>query len=169
MLFHLNEDDIRLVLINAQRKWQLDNIEATHRVKWEVTEIRDGRSKSGYYKGYFCGSTYELVYTIYNIDHNIHFKRNKKGFQYEYNGKTHNYYPDYITAEGYVEIKGYWTDLVDIKLAAVNEPIKILYEKDLQYAFDYVSKTYLNGRKSNYQSLYDKTHTAILAVEGEDC
>lgn len=116
---------------------------------------RGGRSKSGYYKGYFCGSTYELIYTIYNIDHNIHFERNKKGFPYEYNGKTHNYYPDYITADGYVEIKGYWTDLVDIKLAAVKEPIKILYKKDLQYAFDYVSKTYLNGKKSNYQSLYD--------------
>lgn len=116
---------------------------------------KGGRSKSGYYKGHFCGSTYELVYTIYNLDHNIPFERNTKGFPYKYGNKTHNYYPDYITPNGYVEIKGYWTDKVDMKLAAVKEPIQILYEKDLQYAFDYVSKTYLNGRKSHFEELYD--------------
>ena len=116
---------------------------------------KGGRSKSGYYKGHFCGSTYELVYTIYNIDHNIPFERNKKGFPYEYNGMIRNYYPDYITPNGYVEIKGYWTKLVDIKANALSEPIQILYEKDLQYAFDYVSKTYMNGKKSEWQVLYD--------------
>ena len=111
---------------------------------------KGGRSKSGYYKGHFCGSTYELVYTIYNLDHNIPFERNKKGFPYVYENKTHHYYPDYITPDGYVEIKGYWTDKVDVKLAAVKEPIQILYKKDLQYAFDYVSKTYMNGKKSEW-------------------
>lgn len=117
---------------------------------------KGGRSKSGYYKGHFCGSTYELAYTIYNLDHNIPFERNTKGFPYEHNGKVHNYYPDYITPDGYVEIKGYWSERVDVKLAAVKEPIQILYEKDLQYAFDYVSKTYLNGRKTHLEELYDE-------------
>lgn len=109
----------------------------------------------GYYKGHYCGSTYELVYTIYNLDHNIPFERNKKGFLYVYEGKSHTYYPDYITPDGYVEIKGMWTDKVDVKLAAVKDPIKILYKKDLKYAFDYVSQKYLNGKKSGWQSLYD--------------
>lgn len=112
-------------------------------------------SKCGYYKGIYCGSTYELVYTIYNLDHNIPFERNKKGFPYEYKGKTHHYYPDYITPDGYVEIKGMWTDKVDAKIAAVDEPIKILYKKDLKYAFDYVSEIYLNGKKTGFQVLYD--------------
>lgn len=116
---------------------------------------KGGRSKSGYYKGHFCGSTYELAYTIYNLDHDIPFERNTKGFPYEYKGKIHNYYPDYITPNGYVEIKGYWSELVDLKLSSVKEPIQILYEKDLQYAFDYVSKTYLNGRKTHFEELYD--------------
>lgn len=118
---------------------------------------KGGRSKSGYYKGHFCGSTYELVYTIYNLDHDIPFERNTKGFPYEYKGKIYNYYPDYITPDGYVEIKGYWSELVDVKANAVSklESIKILYEKDLQYAFEYVSKTYLNGKKSGWQVLYD--------------
>ena len=112
-------------------------------------------SKCGYYKGIYCGSTYELVYTIYNLDHNIPFERNKKGFPYEYNGKIHHYYPDYITPDGYVEIKGYWTDKVDVKLASVDKSIVILYKKDLKYAFDYVSKTYMNGKKTGWQVLYD--------------
>ena len=112
-------------------------------------------SKCGYYKGIYCGSTYELVYTIYNLDHNIPFERNKKGFPYEYDGRVHTYYPDYITSDGYIEIKGRWTDKVDAKLAAVDEPIKILYKKDLKYAFDYVSKTYMNGKKTGWQVLYD--------------
>ena len=112
-------------------------------------------SKCGYYKGIYCGSTYELVYTIYNLDHNIPFERNKKGFPYKYKGRKHTYYPDYITPDGYVEIKGMWTDKVDAKLAAVDQPIKILYKKDLKYAFDYVSDTYLGGKKSGWQSLYD--------------
>ena len=112
-------------------------------------------SKCGYYKGIYCGSTYELAYTIYNLDHNIPFERNKKGFPYKYKGRKHTYYPDYITPDGYIEIKGMWTDKVDAKLAAVDEPIKILYKKDLKYAFDYVSNTYLGGKKSGWQSLYD--------------
>ena len=40
-------------------------------------------------------------------------------------------------------------------MSSVKEPIQILYEKDLQYAFDYVSKTYLNGRKTHFEELYD--------------
>lgn len=116
---------------------------------------KGGRSKTGYYKGIYCGSTYELIYTIYNLDHDIFFERNKKGFPYEYKGKTYNYYPDYYTKDGYVEIKGYWTELVDIKAAAVKEPIQILYKEHLKYAFDYVSKTYMNGKKSGWEVLYD--------------
>jgi len=34
-----------------------------------------GRSKSGYYKEIYCGSTYELCWVIYNLDHNISFSR----------------------------------------------------------------------------------------------
>lgn len=42
-----------------------------------------GRSKSGYYKGFFCGSTYELVYYIYCKDHNINIDRNEETFLYQ--------------------------------------------------------------------------------------
>ena len=110
-----------------------------------------GRGKKGRYKGYFCDSTYELVYIIYNIDHDIPFKRCERFYTYEIEGKTHKYYPDFELADGsLVEIKGYHTKSVDIKLESVNDrPISILFEKDLKYAFDWVKEHY------SYKYLYD--------------
>lgn len=114
-----------------------------------------GRGKKGLYKGYYCDSTYELVYVIYNIDHQIKFDRCKLSYQYTYKGQVHNYHPDFILEDGsLVEIKGYMTDLVDIKLSSVKDrPIKILLENDLKYAFDYVKENYSYNKLTD---LYDK-------------
>jgi hypothetical protein len=35
-----------------------------------------GRGKKGWYKGFFCDSSYELAYLIYCLDHQINIKRN---------------------------------------------------------------------------------------------
>ena len=64
-----------------------------------------GRSKSGWYKGIFCGSSYELAYVIYLIDNKIEFKRNNQGFDYIFNGVSKKYYPDFIVNDEYIEIK----------------------------------------------------------------
>lgn len=105
---------------------------------------KSGRGKKGWYKGYFCDSTYELVFIIYNLDHNIEFKRCELEYTYTYNGEIHKYYPDFELGDGsLVETKGYHTQLVDIKLSAVTDrQITILYEKDLKYAFDWVKDHY---------------------------
>lgn len=112
---------------------------------------KSGRGKKGWYKGYFCDSTYELVYVIYNIDHSIPFKRCDRFYTYEVDGKIHKYYPDFeLNDNSLIEIKGYHTPLVDIKLQSVTDrPIKVLFEKDLKYAFDWVKENY------NYKYLYD--------------
>lgn len=114
-----------------------------------------GRGKKGWYKNYFCDSTYELVYVIYNIDHNIKFERCNLIYPYTYNCEEHLYYPDFILQDGsLVEIKGYHTDRVDAKLRAVTDRnIIVLYEKDLKYAFDYVKETY---KYNKLVDLYDK-------------
>jgi len=117
-----------------------------------------GRSKSGYYKGFFCGSTYELVYYIYCKDHGINIERNEKRFEYEHDGEKHTYLPDFRTDEGLVEIKGYHTSLVNVKMSVVDEPIKILYAKDIEYMMDYLDVTYNvhhKGKHNNYHTLYD--------------
>lgn len=110
-----------------------------------------GTGKHGWYKGYFCDSTYELVFIIYNIDHGISFKRNKDYYNYTYKGKQLKYYPDFLMCDGsFIEIKGYHTDQVDAKIAAVTDrAIKVLYHDDLQYAFDWVKQNY------DYKSLED--------------
>lgn len=103
-----------------------------------------GRGKKGRYKGFFCDSTYELVYIIYNLDNDIEFKRCDRVYTYEYEGILHYYHPDFELGDGsLVEIKGYHTPLVDAKIASVTDrPIKILYEDDLDYAFNWVREKY---------------------------
>lgn len=113
-----------------------------------------GRGKKGRYKGFFCDSTYELAYIIYNLDNNIEFKRCDRIYPYEQEGILHYYHPDFELSDGsLVEIKGYHTDLVDLKLSAVTDrPIKVLYEKDLQYAFNWVRDNY---QYDNITDLYE--------------
>lgn len=113
-----------------------------------------GRSKSGYYNGIYCGSTYELCWVIYNIDHAIPFARfNKK---LTLNGIS--YFPDFILSDGktIIETKGYeLQESVDKKTEVAEYfgyTVIVLRKVDLKYAFDYVKLTY---NTSNYQSLYD--------------
>lgn len=112
---------------------------------------KSGRGKKGWYKGYFCDSTYELVYVIYNIDHDIKFKRCHKYYEYFYLGEKHKYYPDFELENGtLVEIKGYKNGQTSAKLKSVNDVnIMLLTRDELVYAFDYVKNSY------KYESLED--------------
>ena len=117
---------------------------------------RGNRSKKGYYKGIYCGSSYELAYVIYNLDHNIPFSKCERYYEYEYKGKKHLYFPDFELIDGtIIEIKGYHTELVDVKAAAVHDrPIKILYKKDLAEHLNYVFSTY-NVTELTLYTLFD--------------
>ena len=100
-----------------------------------------GRGKKGWYNGIFCDSSWELVYVIYCLDHNIQIVRNTDCLLYEYNGQTRKYIPDFIVDDMYVEIKGYITEQWLAKLE-YNKNVKVLYEKDLQPVFEYVINKY---------------------------
>lgn len=117
---------------------------------------KTGRGIKGTYKGFWCASTYELAYVIYCLDHNIQIERNTKGFPYEFKGRKHLYYPDFIVNNEYVEIKGFWKEEVDIKASAVDKPIKILYFKDMDYIFSYIKEKYNKVVDKNIQELYEK-------------
>ncbi|MEA1911840.1 MAG: hypothetical protein U9N32_09240, partial [Spirochaetota bacterium] len=106
---------------------------------------RAGRGKKGWYKGYFCDSTYELAYVIYNIDNNVEFERSKIVIPYSYKNKKHNYHPDFENSSTLIEVKGYHTEQVDAKIKATKEAgynLQMLYKDDLKYAFDYVKDNY---------------------------
>lgn len=123
-----------------------------------IFSTKSNRYKKGYYKGFWCDSSYELAYVIYCLDHNIKIERNKKGFPYRYKCgniyKIRKYYPDFRVNGKLVEIKGRKTELVSIKAQAVTEPLDILYKEDLKKVFDYVEKNY-NKKQNKFYELYD--------------
>jgi hypothetical protein len=103
-----------------------------------------GTSKKGWYKGIFCGSSWELAWVIYHLDNNIPFKRNNEGFPYVYCNKPRKYYPDFylINDNTYIEIKNYCNAEVDAKTKQFPYKLDVLYELDLKYIFDYVHGKY---------------------------
>lgn len=124
-------------------------------------ERGQGRSKSGYWKGFFCNSTYELIYYIYMTEHGYKVERNNKAYEYEWNGNKRRYYPDFLVDGKLVEIKGYYTEQVDAKIKAVTDlPIDILYYKDLEHMMQYVDSKYSTvhyPKYNNYFELYDNS------------
>ena len=109
-----------------------------------------GRGKKGWYKGFFCDSSWELAYVIYCLDHGIKIERNTEKRKYEWNGKIKNYIPDFIVDNKLVEIKGFKTPEWIAKLHA-NPDITVLYESNLQPIINYVIDKY--GK--DYIKLYE--------------
>lgn len=111
-----------------------------------------GHSKSGYYKGIYCGSTYELVYVIYRLDHNLSVKR----FTGILKSKDLTYIPDFIEEDNVIiEIKGYHTDLVDAKKKLAEDlgyKVYIKYKDDLKKEFEWVKNNYIYN---SLEELYD--------------
>lgn len=119
------------------------------------------RSRYGYYNGIYCASTYELVYLIYSLEHNIPIERNTDYFEYELNGEVKRYLPDFKIGNKYIEIKNYNREDVEAKtsaLRAIGKDIEVLYYNELEHMMCYIDKKYgtFHKRKdNNYQTLYD--------------
>lgn len=123
-----------------------------------------GRGKQGWYKGIHCDSSWELAYLVYHLDHNLYIERCKEKRQYVWNNKQHTYYPDFITNDGIIEIKGYSTDQWKSK-EEQNPDVIVLYKDDMKLYLDYVINTY----GTDFIKLYDgynpkldlKNHTYV--------
>jgi len=109
-----------------------------------------GRGKKGWYKGFFCDSSWELAYIIYCLDKNLDIRRNTEKRKYEYNGVVKNYIPDFIVNGVITEIKGYKTAQWLAKLSA-NPDVSVLYKTDLQPIFAYVKAKY----GADYINMYE--------------
>lgn len=116
---------------------------------------KSGRGKQGWYKGYFCNSSWELAWVIYNLENNISFIRNKDGFKYIFENKEYKFYPDfYLPNENkYIEIKGYKSSKYDSKVSQFPYKIDTLYKKDMDKYIDYTIKKY--GKK--FINLYENS------------
>ena len=115
--------------------------------------IGSGRGKSGWYKGFFCDSSWELAYVIYNLDHNIKIERNTNKFSYIYEGTEKYYIPDFIIDDEYYEIKGYKSKQWEAKQDQFPHILNVLYKEDLKYIFDYIKKKY--NISNHIEQLYD--------------
>lgn len=122
---------------DCRNKWMVLNVYA----KAGGCHENSGRSHSGWYKSIYCSSTWELAFLIYHLDHNLPIKRCTFYRTYEYDGATHKYYPDFITNEGIVEIKGFRTKQWEAKQLA-NPDVITLYKEDMQKYIDYVKSKY---------------------------
>lgn len=102
--------------------------------------------KKGWYKGYWCDSSWELAFVMYNIDHNIQFIRNEKGFSY-YNDrlkKERKFYPDFIINNEYIEIKGWRNDDTISKQRDFpkDQKLKVYFKEDMELYLKYAIEKY---------------------------
>lgn len=113
-----------------------------------------GRSKFGYYKGIYCGSTYELAWVIYRLDHGLSVKRFDGHLICKLTGQK--YVPDFIDGNLIIEIKGYEPqDKVEVKTKIAESygyEVVVLRKDDLKKEFEWVKNNY---KVSKLHSLYD--------------
>lgn len=127
-----------------------------------------GRGKHGWYKDYWCDSSWELAWVIYNLEHNIKFERNTKGFEYQFNNQTFKYFPDFKLEDGtYIEIKGYADNKTNEKLSQFKEKLIILYYQDMKPYIEYVVNKYGKDFISLYKD-YNKPNKEIRCIECQE-
>ena len=118
--------------------------------------LNSGWSKTGYYKGIYCGSTYELCWVIHALDHGVPFKR----FEGVLKKDSLTYIPDFLLDDGItiIELKGY--DVREnvnkkTKLAeSLGYKVNVLREPELQPMFDYIKQHYGVSWQKSY-TLFD--------------
>jgi len=97
-----------------------------------------GRGKKGWYKGFYCQSSWELAWVIYSLEHGIKFDRNTEGFEYEFENKKHKYYPDFIIGnKSYVEIKGYSSKQWEAKQSQFPHQIDVIDKNGIKLYIEY--------------------------------
>jgi hypothetical protein len=111
-----------------------------------------GRGTYGWYKGYWCDSSWELAWVIYNLEHDIKFERNTQGFEYEFECQRFKYYPDFkMECGSYEEVKGWLDEKNKAKIAQFNGILKVLGKREIEPYLNYVVGKY--GK--DFVSLYE--------------
>jgi len=159
---HSSETKEKLSTSLKGRKSPLKGKSITEEHKLKISKANKGkpgkynpkssRGKSGWYKGYWSDSSYELAYIIYNLEHNIPFERNTKSFEYiNSKGEKRKYYPDFILPCGkYIEIKNFISEDVLLKATSISS-IEILCKNEMQPYLKYCKEKY--GK--DFISLYE--------------
>ena len=95
-----------------------------------------------------------MAWVVYSLDHGIKFERNTQGFEYEFEGKKHKYYPDFKLENGtYVEVKGYDSPQWEAKKQQFNHSLKIVDKEGINQYIKYVTEKY----GENFVRLYTES------------
>lgn len=113
---------------------------------------KHGNAHKGHYNGIFCDSSWELAFLVYYIEHNLYIKRCDLKFEYFWNNEKHLYFPDFITDEGIIEIKGRIDEKAKAKMNQY--PSIIIYGKDkMKPILQYIEEKY---GSEFWKHLYDE-------------
>lgn len=112
---------------------------------------RSGRGKKGRYEGFWCDSSWELAFVIYNLEHNIVFARNEKWFPYTYDGVERKFYPDFLIDGAFYEIKGYCDNKTKAKIEQFPHELIVLDKHGIQ--------TYISYAESKYGKDYTRLYS----------
>lgn len=114
-----------------------------------IIKGKNAKSLNGHYKGYYCASSYELIFLVYCLDHNINIERNKFTFSYIWENSEHIYIPDFYLPDIdlIVECKGFCPHIDNNQILAKansvnNHNYKIFYEEDLKDYWEYCKEYY---------------------------
>ena len=102
-----------------------------------------GIGKSGWYKSIWCDSSWELAFVLWCEINNKEVKRCSKTFQYEFDGKTRKYHPDFEVDGQIIEIKGR-REMNDEILAKTKscQNIKVLLEHEMKPILDEIVRRF---------------------------
>ncbi len=92
----------------------------------------------GWYSGIYCGSTWELAFVVYCLDHGVNIARCAEAFWYDApDRRKRKYLPDFVVNGTLTEIKGFIVDraIFDAKIASVvsaGRRIDVLFKADME-------------------------------------
>lgn len=148
------------VLLSKKQKYCSKECRSKHMGGYRIGQ---GSIVSGYYKGIYCGSSYELAWVIYRLDHSQSVKR----FDGYITDGQLKYFPDFIDGNKIIEIKGsYYDKNVENKTAlAVSKgyDIDVLYKDNLKEMFEYVKTTYSYKHIKELFDKYKPTYSFICS------
>ena len=153
-------EDFRQKLPEIQERKEQTNLSRYGERNYSQTE--EFRHKAGlkyWFDGESFDSSWELALWIYAKDHGEDIVRSPCRYSYEYQGKVHFYFPDFLYRGQVLEIKGdYFFDgegkmispfadqesgIFEAKQRCMAENGVIVWsKKEVQYALDYVSTNY---------------------------
>lgn len=110
-----------------------------------------GGGIKGKYDNVNFDSSWELAFYIYHKENNLYIERCKEKRTYIYNEKQHNYYPDFVTDNGIIEIKGYDTEISKQK-SICNPDVKVIHYPEIKKYLNYVINKY---GKQFYKLFYE--------------